>query len=141
MRADNKREQKLDFGNIFGAEADTEVMWPVLPQRAIYRIVIDFGHSCYRVEDDRFRITYAGDLPAGGSDSIIYALADRIPGEDRGRFLTAFSENKLRNACIKDRHEIKLICNKHGNEEKRVHVRARISGTPLDLCVEMCFQP
>lgn len=129
----------MTFIDKFGFEMDTMTLWPILPQGNISRIVIDFGHSCYRVEDERFRIIYAEDLPSGGSDSIIFALADRIPGEDRGRFLNAFSEKKLRNACINNRHEIKLICKKHGNMEKRLIIRAKIGGSPRDFCVELYF--
>ena len=130
----------MTFSNKFGLEMDTMTLLPILPQGNISRIVIDFGHSCYRVEDERFRIIYAEDLPPGGSDSIIFALADRIPGEDRGRFLNAFSEKKLRNACINNRREIKLICNRHENVGKRSIVRAKIGGSPRDLCVELCYQ-
>lgn len=116
-------------------------LWLSLMQNKIYRIVFDFEHSCYRIENDQFQFIYAGDLRKGQYDYLIRELAfQRVEKSVRAKFCNTFCEKNIKKMCLQNHKIITFINGTNKTNDEAEHIRVRIGGTPGKVSIEMCFE-
>lgn len=100
----------------------------------IYRIVFDFGLSCYRIEDRRFRVVYAEDMPQGYYDQIIREFSNIVSESEQDAFLQSFSENQLK--CMPSDKQNVFIFDRKEKTAGRIHIIVTVSSTAKDMVAE-----
>ena len=113
-----------------------KLLWASLIQGAIYRIVFDFGRSCYRVEDNHFRLMYVGDLLTGYYDLIIHELAKMVKKSERAVFSRSFTKQHLKGMLSDKQREFIYEFEKTGKTKEKISVKVMVGGTVRDMVAE-----
>lgn len=111
-------------------------LWNSLLRDAIYRIVFDFGLRYYRIEDKRFQVIYAEDMPKGYYDMFIREWANIVSESEQERFLQSFTEQRLKNMPRDVQQEFVFAYSRNKKTEKKMRIKVTVFGKVKDMVAE-----